>query len=272
MIDNTLVSKIYSYLVSRFNIGEVFLPKYSKQRPKHILWVHFIEKALDIKVGSMEQLATYCGYTCGVNLNRSIRSKYPDIVADKEGRMWFIYFLSLVGKKRCPCCNSILDLDRFSNYYARSSRQSKCKSCDREYRVTNRDEISRYLKEYNVLNASSLHKKKQVHYQNNKEDILEKQRIYRLHNKESIKLYYQNNKYLFAAKSAKRRAAKLQATPKWANLIAIKEIYQTCPEGYHVDHIVPLQSSLVCGLHCEFNLQHLPARENLSKSNKFEIM
>jgi hypothetical protein len=85
------------------------------------------------------------------------------------------------------------------------------------------------------------------------------------------KVFYIENKYLFNARNAKRRAIKLKATPNWADLVAIKEIYRTCPEGYHVDHIVPLQGKLVCGLHCEFNLQYLSATENRCKANKFEI-
>jgi hypothetical protein len=65
----------------------------------------------------------------------------------------------------------------------------------------------------------------------------------------------------------RRRAIKKQAIPKWANTDAIEQIYATCPKGWHVDHIVPLVSKLVCGLHCEANLRHLPARENMSKNN-----
>lgn len=38
-------------------------------------------------------------------------------------------------------------------------------------------------------------------------------------------------------------------------------------EKWEVDHIVPLQSKLVCGLHNEFNLQVITQRENSSKRN-----
>jgi hypothetical protein len=70
--------------------------------------------------------------------------------------------------------------------------------------------------------------------------------------------------------SAKRKANKLNATPSWADLQKIKEIYDNCPEGYHVDHIIPLQGMYVCGLHVENNLQYLSASENTSKGNKYK--
>lgn len=68
---------------------------------------------------------------------------------------------------------------------------------------------------------------------------------------------------------ASRKADKLNATPSWANLNKIKEIYSKCPVGYHVDHVIPLVGSNVCGLHVENNLQYLTAKDNLQKSNKF---
>ena len=71
------------------------------------------------------------------------------------------------------------------------------------------------------------------------------------------------------AKSALEKAKKLQRCPSWADLEAIKQFYLDRPEGYHVDHIIPLNGKTVSGLHVLENLQYLLAEENWSKSNKF---
>ena len=77
------------------------------------------------------------------------------------------------------------------------------------------------------------------------------------------------------AYSAKRKASKLRATPAWANPFFIREIYElaqlrTKITGFEwqVDHIVPLKSKLVCGLHVEDNLRVIPAVQNWAKNNK----
>lgn len=71
-------------------------------------------------------------------------------------------------------------------------------------------------------------------------------------------------------RTSKYRASKLKACPKWADIEAIKQFYYNCPEGYHVDHIIPLQGKYVCGLHVENNLQYLLATENSIKRNYHE--
>ena len=59
-------------------------------------------------------------------------------------------------------------------------------------------------------------------------------------------------------------------TPKWADLEKIRAIYTNCPDGQHVDHIVPLRGRTVSGLHVENNLQYLSSAQNLHKSNKWD--
>lgn len=76
------------------------------------------------------------------------------------------------------------------------------------------------------------------------------------------------NKPVLTYRAALHRAKKRQATPPWANLQTIKEIYKNCPQGFQVDHIIPLNSKVVSGLHVEANLQYLPADENRRKSNR----
>lgn len=78
-----------------------------------------------------------------------------------------------------------------------------------------------------------------------------------------------------SAKNAKRRSALMLATPQWADCNAVLAFYEqaqlvSASTGvvHHVDHIVPLTSKHVCGLHCEANLQVLPGGDNISKSNR----
>ena len=78
------------------------------------------------------------------------------------------------------------------------------------------------------------------------------------------------------ASTAKRFAAKLRATPPWANSFFIEEAYHLAALRsrllgfkWHVDHVVPLRSKLVCGLHVENNLEVIPARTNMVKNNRY---
>lgn len=67
-----------------------------------------------------------------------------------------------------------------------------------------------------------------------------------------------------------------RAWPAWcADHPEFARIYKRCGalrrQGLNVsvDHIVPLVSPLVCGLHVPWNLQIVPAKSNSSKGNKY---
>ena len=71
-----------------------------------------------------------------------------------------------------------------------------------------------------------------------------------------------------------RRELEHSRTPSWADRDLIADLYRLAraytKAGHpaHVDHIVPLQSSLVCGLHVQDNLTVVPASENIAKGNR----
>jgi len=78
-----------------------------------------------------------------------------------------------------------------------------------------------------------------------------------------------NNRGSVNADTAARRAALKCATPRWSDRRAIRLKYLEAAKcGLHVDHIVPLQSKLVCGLHVPENLQLMSPQENFEKNNK----
>jgi protein-arginine kinase activator protein McsA len=61
----------------------------------------------------------------------------------------------------------------------------------------------------------------------------------------------------------------VKAQPKWVDKAALISIYERCPKGYHVDHIIPIKGTNVSGLHVPWNLQYLPAEENIRKGNRY---
>lgn len=152
-------------------------------------------------------------------------------------------------------------------FYKQKSRkdglQNKCKSCSskdaREWRQDNKEHVAAFKREYNKVNAVKVAASSKRRRLENKE--------YRT---EYYRVYSKNNKATINAKTANRRARKREATVSWANKELIKDIYQEAQyQGMQVDHIIPLISKTVCGLHWEGNLQLLTAYDNASKSNRY---
>lgn len=138
--------------------------------------------------------------------------------------------------KICTKCKIEKELSEFKKAKSRKfGRSSWCKSCHSKSVVT-----------YQKANRSK------ANYNNKK---------WKKRNPEAVKNRRKYDKAL-------RRARLANAKPQWVDNKILIEIYKNCPEGHHVDHIIPLKNEQVCGLHVPWNLQYLPAEDNIKKSNK----
>lgn len=170
-------------------------------------------------------------------------------------------YSSMLAVKQCKKCGKTKPPECFSK------KRAQCKPCRsilaREWYLGNPDKIDK---------ASRLARSK-AWQASNRDLVSSRARVsYRADpskNIRAVRKWQRANLDRQASREAARRARTLRATPAWANEASITSIYvQARRLRMHVDHIVPLKSKIVCGLHCEANLQLLPASENQSKNNR----
>lgn len=87
--------------------------------------------------------------------------------------------------------------------------------------------------------------------------------------KDHVLRWQKENPHKARANNKRSRAARRNAVPPWADNAVIDKIYEGCPDGHQVDHIVPIQGDAVSGLHVEANLQYLTKEANSGKKNRF---
>lgn len=193
--------------------------------------------------------------------------------------------LATTGELVCQSCSN------------KRNREYKKRHADRvaaaaaKYREENRAALRQKNRDYRVANPGL----DAAYYRANADRIKAGARAYRAANADKVAIYFraldqtparreQNRARLSAwkkahpdrvnADTARRQLRLYQAYPAWADDELIGELYalarlrtQLTGIPWEVDHIVPLNSDLVCGLHWEGNLQVIPAAANLAKSN-----
>lgn len=174
--------------------------------------------------------------------------------------------------KTCTKCNSSKPTSDFHIRKSASGFESECKSCKEDRRRARRAADPDYQRA-----------NKQAWSQNNRDLANSYTRKWYAENKDNklsyFRLWRRENRHVMLAHANKRRAKKLKATPQWLTAQHLKEIEveyalarwtsKVTNIDMHVDHIVPLQGIDVCGLHVPWNLQVIPARDNISKGNRY---
>lgn len=144
-------------------------------------------------------------------------------------------------------------------------RKERRRERDKKYYEANKEKIKErkreWDKKYREKNKEKIRAREKKYYEEHKKYVQTRSRK-----------YYEEHKKAYYANNAKRKAQKIKATPKWfeqeRNKVVL--IYAKAREfGFHVDHIVPLRSEKVCGLHTWANLQLLDKTLNAHKNNHY---
>lgn len=142
----------------------------------------------------------------------------------------------------------------------RYTKSGGCPQCLRQHFLDNREDYTE---------AKTRFREKNRDYYN------QTQREWRANNKDKVAKFHRNhfekNVGLYGSWAKLAALKKINRVPSWAQVEEIHEFYTNCPEGYQVDHIIPLKGKLVCGLHVIENLQYLTPEENMKKGNKYVV-
>lgn len=158
----------------------------------------------------------------------------------------------MANPKTCSTCKVEKTTDDFSRNKATCDGfEYRCKQCTKEYALRNKEQIREYQKQYHI---------------DNREYVCEQSKKWRYDNPEKVQEY-----------TSRRGRYLKDRKPVWASDTEIKRIYQlkrAWQERWgielHVDHVIPLISNTVCGLHCEANLNIMTAQDNLTKGNRYD--
>jgi hypothetical protein len=163
--------------------------------------------------------------------------------------------------KTCSKCSVLKPSEEFTK------GQGWCKPCYNTWRRARNAEdpgcTARWAADYRARHPEKVKATVLKYREENRELMLKRTREWR-----------EKNKPHDAQRQRERNARRIKATPAWADPRYIAMFYEMAREAtertgilHHVDHIVPLRSKVVCGLHCEDNLQVLPAVDNWKKRN-----
>lgn len=173
----------------------------------------------------------------------------------------------------CRACHSATCVARAK------ANPEKVKALSAAWRQANPEKVKARSAAWNKANPEKVKALSAARYKANPEKVKAYACAWKKANPEKARAssaaWQKANPARVAAHSRKRDAAKLQAVPKWYDEKKVQAIYakaaaKTKSTGipHVVDHVCPLQSKLVCGLHWSGNLRVITAEKNMAKGNR----
>lgn len=180
--------------------------------------------------------------------------------------------VALAPKPVVPCFCEVCNADITLTYKAKQGK--KCVACVKAYHTT-----------YRAANASRIAESKRVWKLHNKDHVRTKDRTYSQQHPERRNIarakWAGANPGKNAAAKKLNAVARKKRVPAWLTEDEhwmIEQAYELAALrtkmfgfSWHVDHVIPLNGRKVSGLHTPYNLQVIPAVDNLRKSNRMEL-
>jgi hypothetical protein len=219
--------------------------------------------------------------SCASAIKKADRIANPEKFAAKKKAYYAANSAWLYPKNRVYALAHPEQTTAYKNKYYKNNKEA-CDAKSRKWQSLNKEKVAANNIEWQKNNPDKVAAKKKRY--RSKPDKIEKERIsaksYRINNAEKIttreRIYRQANLGKHCALQSQRKATKLKATPSWIDRVKVEIFYNeanrlTKETGllHCVDHIVPLRSKWVSGLHCEANLQVITASDNGIKSNRY---
>lgn len=202
--------------------------------------------------------------------------------------------------KTCTKCGDTKPLDAFGKHkLGAGGLRPRCRVChnaeskawkdanydrhianNRRWKDENRERHNANTRAWAEANAQRKAETNRAWLEANRQRKAETNRAWRKANAGHVKkmnaAWKQANKGKVLAYTRKRQTAAMRALPRWADISAITAVYERAAflrsigVDVHVDHIVPLQGATVCGLHVHWNLEIVPAVDNIRKGNRLD--